>query len=75
MSYELNGTVVEDACWLHPKKDMQHINLSELEGIIKGVTVALQWNITMLHLFTDSTCVHKRISHSYREGQDTYKGL
>ena len=57
-----NGTVVEDACWLHPEKDSQHINLAELDAIIKGINLAIFWKMTTLHLFTDSACVHKWIS-------------
>ena len=48
-----NGTVVEDACWLHPEKDSQHINLAELDAIIKGINLAIFWKMTTLHLFTD----------------------
>ena len=32
-----DGAVVEDACWLRPEKDSQHINLTELNAIIKGI--------------------------------------
>ena len=51
------GAVVEDVCWLCPEKDSQHINLAELDAIIKGINLAILW-----HLFTDSACVHKWIS-------------
>ena len=57
-----DGAVVEDACWLHPEKDSQHINLAELDAIIKGINLAILWKTTTLHLFTDSTCVHTWIS-------------
>ena len=51
-----------DACWLHPEKDSQHINLMELDAIIKGINLAILWKTTTLHLFTDSACVHKWLS-------------
>ena len=57
-----DGAVVEDACWLHPEKDSQHINLTELDAIIKGINLAILWKTTTLHLLTDSACVHKWIS-------------
>ena len=57
-----NGAVVEDACWLRSEKDSQHINLAELDAIIKGINLAIFWKTTTLHLFTDSACVHKWIS-------------
>ena len=53
---------MEDACWLRPEKDSQHINLTELNAIIKGINLAILWKTTTLHLFTDSACVHKWIS-------------
>ena len=62
MSLVYDGAVVEDACWLRPAKDSQHINLTELYAIIKGTNLAILWKTTTLHLFTDSVCVHKWIS-------------
>ena len=61
MSLVYDGAVVEDACWLRPAKDSQHINLIELDAIIKGINLAILWKKTTLHLFTDSACVHKLI--------------
>ena len=40
----------------------QHINLSELDAIIKRINLAILWKTTTLHLFTDSVCVHEWIS-------------
>ena len=34
VSLVYDGAVVEDACWLRPAKDSQHINLTELDAII-----------------------------------------
>ena len=62
VSLERDGTVVEDACWMRPEKDPQHINLAELDAIIKGVNLAILWEATTLHLFTDSACVHKWVT-------------
>ena len=59
MSLVYDGAVVEDACWLRPAKDFQHINLAELDAIIKGINLAILWKTTTLHLFTDSACVDK----------------
>lgn len=60
VSLECGGSVLEVACWLRPENDSQHINLAELNAIIKVVNLAILWNYqTTLHLFTDSTCVHK----------------
>ena len=62
VSLVYDGAVVEDACWLRPAKDSQHINLAELDVIIKGINLAILWKTTTLHLFTDSVCVRKWIS-------------
>ena len=62
VSLVYDGAVVEDVCWLHSEKDSQHINLTELDAIIKGINLAILWKTTTVHLFTDSACVHKWIS-------------
>ena len=62
VSLVYDGAVVEDACWLCPEKESQHINLAELNAIIKGINLVILWKATTLHLFTDSACVHKWIS-------------
>ena len=62
VSLVYDGAEVEDACWLRPEKGSQHINLMELDAIIKGINLAIRWKTTTLHLFTDSASVHKWIS-------------
>ena len=62
VSLVYDRAVVEDACWLSPEKDSQHINLVKLDAIIKGINLAILWKTTTMHLFTDSACVHKWIS-------------
>ena len=52
VSLVYDGAVVEDACWLWPAKDSQHINLAELNAIIKGINLAILWKMTTLHLDT-----------------------
>ena len=41
---------------------MQHINLVELDAVLKGINMALMWEATILHIHTDSACVHKWIT-------------
>ena len=59
VSLVYDGVVVEDARWLRPPKGSQHINLTEIDAIIKGINLAILWKMTTLHLFIDSACVHK----------------
>ncbi len=40
---EKHGDILEDAYWLHPTNDAQHINLAELDTMVKGLNLALQW--------------------------------
>lgn len=45
-----------------PVNDVAHINLAELDTVLKGVKLALQWKAVRLHLRTDSLCVYYWIS-------------
>ena len=55
---EKGKTVVEDAAWLRKKTDFNHINVAELEAIIKGVNLALKWGLKEMDLMTDSATVY-----------------
>ena len=55
--------VLEDACWLQPVIDAQHINLTEFNTMVKGINVALPWQTKTLHLCTDSFCVYHWVSN------------
>lgn len=50
VALERHRTVLEDACWLQPENNAQHINLAELDTILKGINLALQWQSQVLHL-------------------------
>ena len=55
---EKNGVAIEDACWLRPPNDAAHINLAELDVVMKGINLALQWKVRKLCIHTDSQCVY-----------------
>ena len=55
----MQGSVVEDASWLHPVNNVQHVNLTELNTVLKGVNLVLQWQANVLHIRTDSACVYQ----------------
>ena len=38
---EVDDKKIEDGCWLRKEKDPMHINIAELEAILKGVNMAL----------------------------------
>ena len=54
---ELEGNIVEDASWLRKSGDASHINLAELDAIVKGVNLAVAWNVRRLEIMTDSRTV------------------
>jgi len=54
---EIGGVVVEDASWLRRTDDTSHINLSELQSVIKGLNMALSWNLRQIRVKTDSATV------------------
>ena len=58
---ELHGDVVEDASWLR-SSDVTHINMAELDAVVKGLNMALAWGFTELVLHTDSATVYRWIS-------------
>ena len=55
---EVDGHVVEDASWLRSKDSSSHINMAELDAVIKGVNAALAWKLKTLHVRTDSLTVY-----------------
>ena len=54
---EVDGEVVEDASWLRRPGDEAHINLAELDAVLKGMNMALQWRAVNIDLVTDSRTV------------------
>ncbi len=54
---EVRGVVVEDAAWLRKTTDCAHINVAELEAVLKGVNLAIKWTVNVLEVMTDSATV------------------
>ena len=54
---EIGGSIVEDAAWLRKVNDNAHINMSELDAVIRGVNLCLRWGVRQLVLKTDSASV------------------
>ena len=55
---ECDGEIVEDGTWLRKRKDLLHINFSELVLVMKGVTLAMRWKVKELEIMTDSASVY-----------------
>jgi len=58
---EVGGHVVEDGTWLR-HDDASHINMAELDAAVKGINLAIMWNMKKLHMHTDSLTVYHWIS-------------
>jgi transposase InsO family protein len=54
---EVDDRIVEDASWLRPKHDVSHINVAELEAVVKGVSLAVDWGFKSFELCVDSASV------------------
>ena len=55
---QVDGSVIEDCSWLRQEKDSRHINIAELDAVIKGLTLASKWPVKRIVLHTDSKTVH-----------------
>ena len=53
VAIEYDGAIIEDASWLRPVHADKHINLAELDAVLKGITLALHWKASVIHLRTD----------------------
>lgn len=42
---EMGDAVVEDGAWLRKKEDYNHINVAELDAVLKGINLALKWGL------------------------------
>ncbi|XP_029636193.1 uncharacterized protein LOC115211658 [Octopus sinensis] len=54
---EVGGVMVEDAAWLRKTDDCNHINVAELDAVLKGVNLALKWGLHTIEIRTDSATV------------------
>ena len=62
VAIEYDGAIIEDASWLRPVHADKHINLAELDAVLRGINLALHWKASVIHLRTGLACVHRWIS-------------
>ncbi|KAF0292156.1 hypothetical protein FJT64_001032 [Amphibalanus amphitrite] len=55
------GDPIEDGCWLR-RDETAHINMAELDAAVRGINLAIAWEMRRLDLRTDSATVHRWIS-------------
>lgn len=58
---EVNGEAIEDGSWLR-KDECSHINLAELDAVLKGINLAVAWDMKKVQLMTDSRSVYHWVS-------------
>lgn len=54
---EIDGVAVEDMSWMRKKDDYTHINVAELEAVLKGINLGVKWGLTTITIRTDSATV------------------
>ena len=64
---EIGGMTAEDAAWLRKKNDNTHINVAELDAIMKGINLALKWSLQAVEIRTDSATVPSWIKSEDQE--------
>ena len=64
---EIDGFEVEDGAWLRKQNDYNHINVAELEGVLKGVNLAVKWGLSEIEVMTDSVTVQRWIELTLSE--------
>ena len=66
---EIGNVVVEDRAWLRKSSDYNHINVAELDAVVRGVNLAVDWGIKKLHVKTDSSTVRSWVNLALSEEQ------
>ncbi|KFD45049.1 hypothetical protein M513_14070, partial [Trichuris suis] len=61
VALEGGGSIIEDASWLRPD-DAQHINMAQLDAVIRGLNLALSRRMNSVELMTDSSTVSRWVS-------------
>ncbi len=74
VALERHKTVLEEACWLRPENNAQHINLAKLDARLKAINLALQRQGKVLYVKTDCMCVSLDIRHFKWESASEYQG-
>ena len=59
---EVDGHIVEDASLLR-KDNVTHINMAELDTVVRGLNLALTWEMKRIKIMTDSSTVRQWIDN------------
>jgi transposase InsO family protein/predicted aspartyl protease len=64
---EVDGAIVEDGSWLRKKNDGAHINMAELDSVLRGLNLAVKWKMQKIELMTDSATVYGWLTSVFLE--------
>ena len=62
VAIEYDGAIIEDTSWLRLVHTDKHINLAEVDAVLRGIHLALHWRVSVIHLRMDLACMHRWIS-------------
>ena len=62
-----NGVAVEDRSWLRAKNDKRHINVAELDAVIKALDLVVDWSVCRVCIKTDRLEDRVRVAESLAE--------
>ena len=62
VALERGDEIIEDGAWLRKAGNGTHINLAELNAVIKGVNLSMKWGEKNVAIMTDSAAVHSWMS-------------
>ena len=62
MALEKENEIIEDGAWLRKADDNTHLNLADLNAVVKGVNLAMKWNPQDVAIMTDSAAVYSWMS-------------
>ena len=65
---QVNGSTIEDGSWLR-KGDGHHINVAELESVIKGLNLGVKWKFKRVKVYTDSATVYGWVKSVLGDGR------
>ena len=54
---EVNDVVAEDGAWMRKSDDFNHINVAELEAVLKGINLCVKWGLKDIIIKSDSAIV------------------
>ena len=55
---EVDGRIVEGGSWLMKVDGGAHINLAELDAVIRGINLVISWKLKIIEVLADSSTVY-----------------